>query len=125
MDKIIKILFAGLFLLGFIASVVCFRCSSSAAMECHKKTQPVAQEDSCLSHCLKQTTFSISVEKQVTEELKDQSQPFVMDLTSVNLQAAFLGFEFGLHYINSPGVMLNTGPTWFTPLLNHAPPICL
>jgi hypothetical protein len=125
MNKIFKILIAGIFITGFIASVICLVCSSRITMNCcHNQAQPVsAGDDSCLAHCLKQKTFAVNPENQALEELKDQSQSFRVHLAVIKLQAIPTHFKSGLEHINKPVIKLNSGQLWFTPLLNHAPPI--
>lgn len=125
MNKFFKILIAGTFLAGFIISVICLACSSRIAMGCcHNKAKSAsAGDDSCLAHCAKQKTFAVNVENQMLEGLKDQSPSFKVSLAAINLQSTPSHFNPDLHYLNKPVINLNTGQSWFIPLLNHAPPI--
>ena len=125
MNKFIKILIIGVFLTGFIASVICLACSFRIAMGCcQNKAQAASTKDeSCLSHCAKQKTFAVNVENQVLEKVKDQSQSLKIGLAASNLQTTTSFLQSDLHCINKSVIKLNTGQIWFTPLLNHAPPI--
>ena len=126
MSKFFKILISGVFLTGFIVSVVCLVCSPRLAMgSCHNEVQPAsAGDDSCLSHCAKQKTFVVSAESNLSVELKNQGAFFVKSPASVNLQTIPASLEINTaHYVNQSVIKLNTGQIWFTPLLNHAPPV--
>jgi len=128
MNKLLKILIAGVFLTGFITSVICLVCSPRIAMGCcHNKAQPVSTGDkSCLAHCAKQKTFAVNVENQLAVELKNQSAFFVKSIAPVNLQTILASLEINTtYYINQSIIKLNTGQIYFTPLFNHSPPLPL
>lgn len=125
MNRLFKILIAGAFLAGSIASVACLACSPRIVMGCcHNKAQPVsAGDDSCLSHCLKQKITAVNLESQLPIELKGQGVSFVKSPAPVNLQAIPAGPEINpAYYINQSVIKLNTGRAYFTPLFNHSPP---
>lgn len=128
MNKFLRILIAGVFLTGFIVSVICLACIPRIASDCcHNKAQSASTEDaSCLSHCAKQKTFTVNVESQLLAKLKNQSAFFVKSPAPVNLQTIPIGLENNtIYYINQAIVKLNTGQIYFTPLFNHSPPLPL
>ena len=128
MNKLFKILITGVFLAGFIASVICLVCSSRIVINCcHNKTQPAtAKDESCLSHCLKQKVFAVNVESQLSVELKNQGASFVKNTVPVNLQTIPASLEINpAYYMNQLIIKLNTGQIYFTPFFNHSPPFPL
>lgn len=128
MNKLFKILIAGVFLIGFITSVICLVCSPRIVMGCcHNKAQPASTGDeSCLAHCAKQKTFAVNVGNQLPVELKNQSAFFVKSPVSVNLQTIPASLEINTaYYINPSIIKLNTGQIYLTLLFNHSPPLPL
>jgi len=125
MNKFFKILITGVFLAGFIASAICLVCSSHNSMACchNQAHSALPTDDSCLTHCLKQKIFAVNPENQLLGGLKEENQSFKIDLAAVKAQIIPSYFKSSLYFINKPAIKLNTGQIWFTPLLNHAPPI--
>ena len=121
MKKLSKILIVGVFLAGFIVSIICLACNPRIVMSCcHNKVQLTSTRDeSCLSHCAKQKTFAVNVNSQLSAELKNQNA----SPAPVNLQTIPTSLEINTaHYINQSIIKLNTGQIYFTPLFNHSPP---
>lgn len=119
MKKLFKILITGVFLTGFIASVTCLVYSSRTAIaSCHNKTPIKSTEDnSCLSHCLKQKITAINIENQSLKELNSQATFFVNSFAPVNLQFVSVIPQVNpIRYINQ---------SRFTPLFNHSPPLLI
>ncbi len=126
MHKFLKILIVGVFLTGFVASVICLVCAPRIAMGCcHNKAQPAsAGDDSCLSHCAKQKTFAVNVVNQLSVELNNQGGFSVKSPASVNLQTIPAVLEIRIaYYINQPIIKLSTGQIYFTSFFNHSPPL--
>jgi hypothetical protein len=128
MNKFFKILIAGVFLTGFITSVICLACTPRIAMGCcHNKVQPASVGDeSCLAHCAKQKTFTVSVESNLSVELKNQGAFFVKSSAPVNLQTIPASLEINMvYYVSQSVIKVNTGQVYLAPLFNHSPPLLL
>ncbi len=126
MNKLFKILIAGIFLTGFIASVSCLVYSQRIAKaSCHNKSQSATTgEESCLSHCLKQKIFAVNLDNQLSVELKSQGVFFAREHAVTNLQAILANQEVNTnHYINQLTSNLIIGRIHSTLLFNHSPPL--
>jgi len=125
MKKILKILIIGVFLTGFIASVTCLFYSPRIAMpSCHNKTPMRSTEDnSCLSHCLKQKVLAINVGGQLSNELKSKGGFFVRSPVPLNLQSITISLKIdSTRYINQLMSKLNSGQIFLNLSFNHSPP---
>jgi hypothetical protein len=125
MKKFIRILVTGLFLTGLMASFICLRYSSRiTAGACHNKAQTASRDDdSCLSHCLKQKISAVNIENKLTAGLENQGALVINGPAMANLQDIVFRPEInGTYYINQLIAKLNLSQAHLTPLFNHSPP---